>query len=201
MKRRGNLLALIVSQMPVAPAYWGQVLSRGNLSKNSFQSRSAFPVRLCRERHKEGLSAMPTKEPNIVIEAANDNTAPLMSVIIPHDDEVLRPEIYRSLGAFVADLGLSRREFANWLQLALIDPRYAFIWQGSWARFRPRSSEVDKVFRDGGFRWISSFVKAAKNPAPVKRQRPQYRMRKRLRLIAIAMIARYPEKAFDLFKK
>ncbi|WP_165185097.1 hypothetical protein [Caulobacter soli] len=122
-------------------------------------------------------------------------------LFVPTDNELRNPWRVQRLAKAVIEIGLSRREFAAFVTDAVVlDERFTFFWRGSRVNYHPFEDEIGRAFGgDESFRWISSFLLCAFKPVTSATQMPQYRVLPRLRLIAMAITARYPEKARTIF--
>ena len=111
---------------------------------------------------------------------------------LARDRELRAPVYFRRLAMATASIGLSRREIPNWLADTIfgfdgeiLDERGVAVTIGD--------EDIDDAFGDdGSFRWLSDFVRFAERPP---RQRPQFRVLARLRLIDLAFRIAKPDVA------
>lgn len=117
-------------------------------------------------------------------------------IYVASDDELSDPVYFRRLAiasaALVSELALSRRTFPDWIADVIFSYEDRMRWRHD-GSFIVRDTAIDDAFGgDGSFRWLSDFLRFADTPP---RQRPQYRVLKRLRLIDLAFRINRPDTA------
>lgn len=108
-------------------------------------------------------------------------------IVVASDDELTRISYFQRLAVATArlkaDQELSRREIPDWIA----DVIHGFEGHIVWAHggvFLIADTAIDEAFNDdGSFRWLSGFINFAEEPP---KQRPQFRVVRRLRLIDLA---------------
>jgi len=113
-------------------------------------------------------------------------------ITVACNDMLSRRSHVQRLAVASRALGLSRREFPNWMA----DVIFGFEGEIDWPNgdvFDVEDEDIDAAFNDdGSFRWLSDFLAFA-DLEP--RQRPQWRILERLRLIDLAFRIAYPDRA------
>lgn len=113
-------------------------------------------------------------------------------ITVATDEELSRLSHFRRLAIASRALGLSRRQFPDWMA----DVIFGFEGEVKWPNddvYDVEDEDIDAAFNDdGSFRWFSDFLMFAEIPP---RQKPQGRILERLRLIDLAFRIAYPERA------
>lgn len=130
-----------------------------------------------------------------VAASAPDHDPNRRSIVMAPDHVLRRKPVMRRLAiaavaATVAE-DLSRRDWPD----AIADAIYGFegtIYYADGRKFEPTDTEIDDVFADPDFRWISDFLAFAEIEP---RQRAQRRVVARLRLIYLYFQIKNPERA------
>lgn len=118
----------------------------------------------------------------------------LPKIYVASDDELSRKSYFRRLAiasaALKAELDLSRRDFPDWMAGVIYGYEGKILWRHGGVFVIPDTA-IDDVFNnDGSFRWLSDFFRfAEKTP----KQRPQYGVIARLRLIDLAFRIARPD--------
>ena len=117
-------------------------------------------------------------------------------ITVATDDELSCKSYFRRLAiasaAVKAELDVSRREFPNWMADVIFGYEGQLLWPHG-GPFIVRDTAIDDAFNDdGSFRWLSDFLKFAEFEP---KQRPQYRVLGRLRLIDLAFRIDRPDTA------
>lgn len=124
--------------------------------------------------------------------ATPDSPPPRKTVVVATNFELSRIWYFRRLAIATCALDLSRREIPNWIADVIFSYEGRILWPNG-EEFRISDTAIDDVFgNDGSFRWISDFLKFGSLRAP--RQKPQYRIIKRLRLIDLAFRIAHPNR-------
>lgn len=118
------------------------------------------------------------------------------AVYVASDGELSSLSYFRRLAVASAalkdGLRLSRRDFPDWIADAIFGYEGQILWRHG-GPFLVRDTAIDDAFNnDGSFRWLSGFLDFADVPP---RQRPQYRVLARLRLIDLAFRIARPDTA------
>lgn len=115
---------------------------------------------------------------------------PSRIVVVASDSQLLRRSHFVRLAISVLALAISRRELINVIADALYGFKGKIVWPNGEPFVMPY---IDDVFgNDGGFRWVSYFLKFAREPP---RQIPQKRLLARLRVIDLYFRIVYPRRA------
>lgn len=117
-------------------------------------------------------------------------------VYVATDDELSCLSYFRRLAiasaALKNELELSRREIPDWMAGAIFHYEGRILWTHD-GPFLVRDTAIDDAFNnDGSFRWLTDFLGFAER---MPRQRPQYRVLTRLRLIDLAFRIARPDTA------
>jgi len=120
------------------------------------------------------------------------NLCPKRKVILATNRELCRRSHFQRLAIASRALNLPRREFPNWMADTIFGFEGEFFSSEGDA-FDVDDEDIDAAFNDdGSFRWLSDFLVFADLPP---RQRPQWRIIERLRLIDLAFRIAHPERA------
>lgn len=118
------------------------------------------------------------------------------TVIMATDNQLRQKSVVTRIAVAAVAEDISRREWGN----AIADVIYGFEGTIYWAdgrKYEPSDTEVDDVFNDPDFRWISDLLTFAEVEP---RQRPQRRVTMRLHLFYLYFAIKHPERAKLLLK-
>ncbi len=130
---------------------------------------------------------------DLLARAANDDARP-GQIIVPRDEALMSPAVVRRMAMVLVALGLSRRATVDWVAEQVFFFEGEFVWPDGLAFDPP---EIDDVFGDASFKWVSDLRHfAAREP----RQQVQRRIVPRLRLLFLAISVWRPEVACHLIR-